>query len=129
MDVSMPSKRASDDERLSRGRIAALWFIVLGPLVAAFSQQQLAYGLVDPACARHMPLVVQLPLLLSLAIVAVALLLARKEWTRDDRPARHSNQEGSTRLFPLLGFLSAGLSLALIVAEWLPTLFLNPCQR
>ena len=46
---------------MSRARVAAQWFSILGPPVAVFLQQQLAYLLVQPACVRRATLLLQLP--------------------------------------------------------------------
>jgi uncharacterized membrane protein YcjF (UPF0283 family) len=100
------------------GRIAALRFSVLGPPVAAFTEQQAAYALVEPACAGH-PVLLHLPALLCLAVVGLAGMICRKEWERGDP---------TSRFFSLVGVLMSGIAVAVILAQWLPTLFLDPCH-
>ena len=101
-------------------RIAAQWFCFLGPPLAAFGEQQFSYVLVDPACHAHAPLLLQLPPLLALAITGVALGLCRRE---------RQDPTFDGRFFGAIGFLMGGVAVVLILAQWLPTLFLNPCRH
>jgi hypothetical protein len=118
-------------ERLNAARIAGLWFLLAGPPLAAFLQQQLTYMMVTPACERRLPWLVHLPLLPGLLLIGLAGVIARREWQRAGQ--QPSTDVGgllaASRLFSLVGFALCGLALALILAQWLPTLFLDPCQR
>jgi hypothetical protein len=101
-------------ERLTLRRIAGRWFGILGPLGAAFLQQQLGYLLTDAACKRS-ALFIHLPPIIAIAILVFAVMLTRRE-----------NEEG---FFHITGMLSAVVAAILIVAQWLPTFFISPCQR
>jgi hypothetical protein len=130
VDLSV-SNTIGTSERLTTGRIAGLWFMFIGPLVASFLQQQLTYAMVTPACERRLPWLVHLPLIPGLLLVGLAIILARREWQRGgERPATDvGGVTAAARLFSLVGFAVSGLALALIFAQWIPTLFLDPCQR
>jgi len=123
-----PEARA---ERLTKRRIAAQWFSVAGPPIAAFGHQQLSYVFVDEACRRHAPLLMHLPPVLALVVTTVATTLAWREWERGGHRLSPDDSVviGSVRFFGALGLALSGLALVLILAQWLPTLFLHPCQR
>jgi hypothetical protein len=112
-------------------RIATQWFSILGPPIAVFTQQQLAYMLVQPACMRRAMLLLQLPALVGLSITAIAGTLAWRERTQARR--RFSTDNGAVvgldLFFGWVGLALSSLALALILAQWLPILFLDPCQR
>jgi len=116
---------------MSRTRVAALWFSVLGPLVAVFLQQQVGYVLVKPACVGRERLLLQLvPVLMGLAIAVWAGIIAWRGWTRAGRPV--TDDRIAARSDPFFGFVGltlGSLALALIVALWLAVLFVDPCQR
>lgn len=115
----------------SRSRIAGQWFAILGPLAAAFAHQQLSYALVQEACRRHSTVLVHLPVLVGFVLIGVAWVLARREWERSGRRTSVNDppEVGSATFFPLVGFAMSGFAAALILAQWLPTFFLDPCAR
>jgi hypothetical protein len=109
---------------------AAKWFGLVGPLLAAFFQQQLAYYLVPTACARHLPGIVHLPALLALGVTVLA---ARSAWRRlrevgASAPSERDIRTASSWFFGLAGLAVSSFATAVIVALWLPNLFLDPCQ-
>jgi hypothetical protein len=101
-------------ERLTLASIAARWFGVLGPLGAAFTQQQLGYLLTYAACHGSV-LFVHLPAFVAIVILAFAVIAIRKE--------------GEEGFFYITGMLSVFVSVILVLAQWLPTFFISPCQR
>jgi hypothetical protein len=117
-------------EQPSKSRIFARWFGVLGPPSAAFAQQQLAYSFVDLACAKHAPLLVHLPLILAIGVTGWAAALAWREWPHESSElhAPDDPSPDSRRFFSALGLILSAISLLLIVAQWLPALFIHPCQ-
>jgi hypothetical protein len=127
----MAADSAAPREGLSHSRIAAWWFMLAGPLLIAFAQQQAMYILSDFACRTQTRLLVHAPLLPALALVGFALVLARREWQRtgESSDSDVAGEKGLSRLFATVGFAVGGLALVVILAQWLPTLFLDPCQR
>ena len=109
-------------------RVTVLWLSVVGPPLAAFAQQQLSYSLVSVACARRAPVLLHLPSLLMLAAIAAAAMYSWREWTRDDGSRKAGNGElAANPFFALLGLTMSGISMVVLLAQWLPTLFLHPC--
>lgn len=124
----MASRDRSGTEQLTNGRIAARWFGVLGPLVAILAQQELAYASVLGACHDHQWLLVQWPTLLALIVVGLAFVASRREYTRASDDESKDADSGS-RFFGITGLLMSGLGAALILAQWLPTVFIGACHR
>ncbi|MFL5618008.1 MAG: hypothetical protein ACJ79A_06370 [Gemmatimonadaceae bacterium] len=122
---------APPSERAGRARVGARWFMVVGPPLAAFAQQQVAYSFVDAACQWRAIVAEHLPAIVALLIVGFAFFLARREWERGGRrePGDDELPIGTPRFFAVLGFLMSAISLIVIVAQWLPIVFLEPCLR
>lgn len=117
------------DVRADKWQIGSRWFIVLAPPLAAFGQQQLAYGLVNWACASNAVLVLYTPMLAALVVVAVAAILSWRAWNHpEEQSTGGPSPRSSTRFFAMLGFLMCGMSAAVIIAQSLPQIFLHPCQ-
>jgi len=125
------SASAKRDERLTKGRIAAQWFGVLGPPAAVFGAQQISYALVDAACRREAPVLMLLPMVLGLAVTGAAAAFAWRSWQESShqRSRSESVEIGTARFFAMVGLALSALALGLIVAQGLPALFLHPCQR
>jgi hypothetical protein len=128
--MPVPEQQASTTQP-TRGVILLRWLTLVGPLLIAFGQQQLAYMLVDPACRTGAVFLVHLPAILGIVLVA---LLGRSAW-REVNESRKSetNDDGSHRanaaFFGIVGLILCGLAAVLIIAQWLPDVFLHPCQR
>ena len=116
-------------EQLTNGRIAARWFGVLGPLLAMLVQQELAYASVLGACHDHQWLLVQWPTLLALIVVGLAFLASRREYARSSDDESKDGADSGSRFFGITGLLMSGLGAALILAQWLPTVFIGACHR
>ena len=122
MTTPEDSRLARDE--LTKTEIAARWFWILGPLAAAWAQQELSYALVTWACVHGMLLVLSLPALFALAVTAIAAAMSRREYNRDA-----ADSPGSSRFFAVTGLFVSALPAALILAMWLPTLLIDPCRR
>jgi hypothetical protein len=131
MTLREDTKVSQTREPLGYRTIAVRWSAMLAPLAAAFGQQQLAYYLVQPACGHGQPLLLHLPPVLALAITAWAVAVCWREvqraggWHRIDEPS----VPGTGWFFGSVGLLLGGISLVLILAQWLPTLFIPACRK
>jgi hypothetical protein len=91
---------------------------------------EMSYALVPTACGSRNVLPVHLVHLVSLGMAVIGMLFALREWRRSG--ATWSDGEagplGRTRFLSGLGLL-LGLQFGLVIlAQWIPTLVLNPCQ-
>jgi hypothetical protein len=66
-----------------------------------------------------------------LAVVTLAITYSWREWTRDGdrRNAVDDNGLGAERFVGLLGLAMGGISVVVMLSQWLPTVFLSPCER
>jgi hypothetical protein len=120
-------QQAAANNRLS----AALLTGLLGPAVLWLTQFQVKYSLVDYACKTGHRWV--LPLASGIAIAA-AVSFCLFAW-RNHRVAKHAARDETTE--PLrdrniflahMGLLSSVFFLAIVVAQALAQLFINPCS-
>lgn len=109
----------------------AQWATVLAPLLAAFAQQQLAYGFVVWACTRDLHVLVHLPALVALGATATAAWSAWRALRRAGvrRPGDERSTTGRARFMAVLALAMCAFSGVLIVALWLPAAFIHPCTR
>lgn len=117
--------------RVSDGtRIGALWAsVLLGPL-AALTALELAYVLVQRACATGQVLPIHLGFLGTLLAALAGAAIGWREWRRwGGGPDADRGDRGARSHFLALHGLISSLAFALvIVAQWSATLFLHPCQ-
>ena len=106
------------------------WAALLAPLLAVFLQQQLAFGFVTWACRRDARVLVHLPTLLALAITAAA---AASAWRRlaavgVRRAGDERSSDARARFMAVCALVLAAFMALVIVAMWLPAVFIHPCQ-
>ena len=131
MPLQADTKESEEKQALTYRTIAARWFGILGPLAAAWGQQQLAYYFVGPACRSGHVLLLHLPAILALAITAFAAFLCWSELNEVGglRIADEPMQTGSEWFFGAVGLFLSALAVAVILAQWIPTLFIPACQH
>ena len=108
----------------------ALWMlIVAGPIIVAI-EQQANYVLVRQACSaqRNVALyaVIVAAIVLTVATALLALALFRVEGTT--WPSEESDLPSRVSFIAVLGMLSSAMSLLVIVAQGIATVWFNPCQ-
>ena len=105
--------------------------MLLAPIFAAFFQQQLAYMLLTWACSRGLVILVHLPTLLALVIIGASALAAQRTLARVGArsPGDERSSDGRARFLAAATLVLAAFSLLLTLGQWLPTLFIHPCQR
>jgi hypothetical protein len=118
-------------EPLSNRTIAARWFGILGPLAAVWGQQQLAYYFVLPACRRGFWPLLHLPPILALAVTLGAAVIGWRELNQsgDRREGEDPTRTGSAWFFGAVTLMISGLGVVLILAQWIPSLFISACQH
>ena len=111
--------------------VGALWAGVLTPPLAALVLLEVAYLLVPYGCrtGREWPLHVSA--LAAVLIAAAGSALAWRNWEAVGRtwPDTEGGATPRSRYLAAFGVLSGLLFALVIVAEWVPMLILEPCQR
>lgn len=112
-----------------RGK-ALLWFGMLGPALAWSLGFSLDYGLVRLACAKQNMIPLHLVTLVTLAVVVLAGAVAHREWRRagGGEPTEGGGPIPRSRFMGMFGMLASAFFALLVLAQWAPKLFLNPCM-
>jgi hypothetical protein len=110
--------------------LRALWTGVLLPPIVLLIDLEVAYALVPAACARRNSLPVHLSHLISLALVLFAGITALRCWRvlGSTWPAEDGSTVARNRFLAGLGLLLSALFGLMIVAMWIPSFMLDPCQ-
>jgi hypothetical protein len=103
-----------------------LWSGILVPPLAFLLNLQLSYVLVSWACATGHTSVLHITALLALVLSAGSGILG---WKQVPAPVKPPAGAASRRRFmALLGLWTGILFSLVVVAQWIPNLFLSPCQ-
>ncbi len=110
--------------------IRAVWMGVLVPPAAFLLNLEAAYALVPTACSTGSVLLVHLVHLISLAFVFFAGVVALRVWQRSGAtwPGGEGGRIGRTRFLSGIGILNSVLFALVILAQWIPSFILDPCQ-
>ena len=111
--------------------IFAQWFGVLGGPIAWAMQLQANYALVPPACQNGDLKRVHMVSAICLLLTVGALVVARGSWakTKNKTPGSREPAEARSAFMGLLGMLISLLFALVIIAQWMPVLFFNPCEQ
>jgi MFS family permease len=107
------------------------WALLLGPILAAYLQEQLSYAMVSWACTRGLRFLVHLPTLLGLAIIAVCAVLSWRRLVAAGfrEPHDERSSDARARFMATASLTMAAFATLLVVAQWLPTIFIHPCTQ
>jgi hypothetical protein len=110
--------------------IRNLFIGLLVPPIAFLIDLEVAYALVPTACSTRNPLLVHLVHLACLLLVVFAWVTAWRCWkaTGSTWPAEEGGPLGRSRLLAGIGVLMSALFALVILAMWLPSFILDPCQ-
>ena len=105
--------------------------LLLLPPGVAFEQQQIQFALLGWGCRHGSTLIVHLPAAVAIVVVAVVASAAKVSLRRVGwrAPGDERSSDARARFMAVLALLSAGFSAAMILAQWLPALFIDPCQK
>jgi hypothetical protein len=123
------ASRTAERLRAPRG-IALLWAAVLAGPLAWLLALNLQYALVRVACTGGTTLPLHLVTVVALAVAAGGLLVGWAEWRRmGETPDPEAGGVGPrSRFMCVVGMMTGAIFALAIVAQWLGTLFLNPCM-
>ena len=111
--------------RLSGLELLLLWLGVLGPPTAFLFNLGLSYAMVGAVCEgrwRSTSVLHAVPA----ALLIITLLLGIASYRRI-RPRMENNGWDRDGVLAVLGVLSASFFALVLVANWIPTLLLDPC--
>jgi hypothetical protein len=113
-----------------KGIIRALWTGVLLPPIAFLLNLEVAYALVPTACSAQTVVLVHLVHLVSLTLAVSGGVVGWRTWQRSGAtwPGGAGGRLGRTQFLAGLGALTGLLFAAVIVAQWIPSFILDPCQ-
>lgn len=118
-------RRAPERPATTRSNMPALWLGLLGPSFLVLLNLEISYALTPWACRTSDHSI----MIIATALFLVADLLAgvgaarhlRRDWMEDTvltRPA----------FTAMLGILLSALGAVVIIAQWMPNLYLSTCQ-
>jgi len=106
------------------------WAVNLVPPLAVLLDLQVTYSLVDHACRTGDTLTGHLVHAGFLLLTLFMGTLAWRSWSAAGGIAATAGGDlaARSRFMALVGLMISGLSALTVVAQWLPTFFLHPCQ-
>jgi hypothetical protein len=110
--------------------IRALWAGLLLAPTAFLLNLEVAYALVPTACSSQNRLLVHLVHVVCLVMAAAGGFIALRSWRAGGEtwPGEQGGPVGRSRFMAGLGLLLSAFILLVIVAQWIPSFVLNPCQ-
>jgi hypothetical protein len=110
--------------------IRHLWVGLLLAPIAFLINLEVAYALVPTACSSRNELPVHLTHVACLLLTLYGLLTAWRSWqlTGAIWPGEAGDPLARSRFMAGTGMLVSAMFLLVIMAQWIPTLVLDPCQ-
>ncbi|MDB4908534.1 MAG: uncharacterized protein JWO05_3318 [Gemmatimonadetes bacterium] len=108
--------------------LAFSWFA--GPVCVLF-EEMANYALVPHGCRNGTTVWMHLVLASLTAIILVSGGTAIRDWRRigGGEPSEEGGVAGRTRFAAVVGMVSAAFFLVVMIAQWLPLFYLDPCVR
>ena len=112
------------------GELRALWAGLLLAPAAFLLNLEVAYALVPTACSTGTRLLVHFVHLVCLLLAAAGALIAWRSWrsTGETWPGEAGGRLSRSRFMAGVGLLLSVFIVMVIVAQWIPSFVLNPCQ-
>jgi hypothetical protein len=110
--------------------LRALWAGLLLAPAAFLLNLEVAYALVPTACSTGTRLLVHVVHLVCLLLAAAGALIAWRSWrsTGETWPGGAGGRLSRSRFMAGVGLLLSLFIVMVIVAQWIPSFVLNPCQ-
>ena len=111
-------------------RIAALWAGFLIAPAAFLVNLELGYLVVHPSCLRGDATAVHLVHLVTLVLGLLGALVAWRTWREagGEWPGNAGGPLARTQFIAGLGLVTSALLSLTMIAQWIPTFVLHPCQ-
>lgn len=118
-------------QRYARGRgMGLLWFGVLAGPLAWLIDLTARYALVQTACPQRVMLWVHAIMLGAMALAGAGIWVGWRNWQQAGAhwPSEEGGVIGRSRFLAMAGILTGSFFFLFIVAQAVPTLFLEPCR-
>ena len=124
--MTVDSRTAIPDAR----ELRALWTGLLLAPAAFLLNLEVAYALVPTACSTRTRLLVHIVHLVCLLLAAAGALTAWRSWksTGETWPGEAGGPLSRSRFMAGVGLLLSLFIVLVIVAQWIPSFVLSPCQ-
>lgn len=111
--------------------LLVVWGGLLVAPIAWILHQQASYLLVYHACPSRNTILFHIITAALLLIAAVGAYLAWKTWNDSGNGWADEGDSAAdiNRFLALVGLMMSGLFLLVILAQWIPTLLVDPCVR
>ncbi|HMQ31789.1 MAG TPA: hypothetical protein PKD53_13765 [Chloroflexaceae bacterium] len=107
----------------------SLWFGLFGASGAWLAHLAVSYPLVGPLCASGWGAILHAVALVTGLVALASLAVSWQAWQRLRAAGPDgSGQHDRRRFMALAGVIKGGIFLLAIVAQWLPVLFVSPCN-
>jgi hypothetical protein len=108
----------------------ALWFGLFAGPAAFLLNLQISYMLAPQSCRAGSTVALHVTNVACLALAVAGGLIAWRSWRRTGRewPGDEGGVISRSRFMAALGVMTSALCALVVVAQWIPTLFLSPCQ-
>lgn len=116
------------EERATTPR--ALWLLVVAAPVIVAIEMQANYVLVRQACTTQRNTALYAVTIVAIVLTVVTALIALAVWRVEGTtwPTEAPDLSSRIRFIAVLGMLSSGMSLLVIIAQGIATVLFNPCQ-
>ena len=108
----------------------ALWLLIVAAPIIVAIQMQTNYVLVRQACTAQRNIALYVVTIVAIVLTVATALIALAVWRVEGItwPRESTELSDRIRFIAVLGMLSSGMSLLVIVAQGIATVLFNPCQ-
>jgi hypothetical protein len=108
----------------------ALWLLVVAAPIIVAIEMQTNYVLVRQACSAQRNIALYLVTIVAIVLTVTTALISLAVWRVEGItwPTESPDLSARIRFIAVLGMLSSGMSLLVIVAQGIATVLFNPCQ-
>ena len=108
----------------------ALWLLIVAAPIIVAIQMQTNYVLVPQACTAQRNIAFYVVTIVAIVLTVATALIALAVWRVEGItwPRESTELSDRIRFIAVLGMLSSGMSLLVIVAQGIATVLFNPCQ-
>lgn len=108
----------------------ALWLLIVAAPIVVAVEMQINFVLVRLACSAQRNIALYAVIVVAIVLTVTTALIALAVWKVEGTtwPAESTDLSARIRFIAVLGMLSSGMSLLVIVAQGIATVLFNPCQ-